>query len=143
MFSYTHHLFCAKSALGWSPSSFHHKPLCYYTNTFSSSSSPSLSLSLFFGEASSIVIPIRTLTFPSSFENSLYFDLFEDTFEYVADLFVSQLSVTIALRRVKHRIETEFFLQNLSDRVFFLRPPISPPRHHCPAIASSSSDGGD
>ncbi|MED6149610.1 hypothetical protein PIB30_064117 [Stylosanthes scabra] len=93
------------------------QPFCYYTNTFSSSPS----LPLFFGEASSIVVPTRTLTFPSLFEDSLCFDLFEDTFESVADLIVPPPSAAIALRRVKHRVEkqleAEHFLQNLSDRV--------------------------
>ncbi|XP_057751605.1 BAG family molecular chaperone regulator 7 [Arachis stenosperma] len=96
------------------------QPFCYYSNTFSSSSSPP-SLPLFFAETSSIVVPTRTLTFPSFVEDSLCFDLFEDTVDSVADLIVPPHSAAIALRRVKHRVEkqleTELFLQNLSDRV--------------------------
>ncbi|XP_015972221.1 BAG family molecular chaperone regulator 7 isoform X1 [Arachis duranensis] len=96
------------------------QPFCYYSNTFSSSSPPS-SLPLFFAETSSIVVPTRTLTFPSFVEDSLCFDLFEDTVDSVADLIVPPHSAAIALRRVKHRVEkqleTELFLQNLSDRV--------------------------
>ncbi|KAL1324801.1 BAG family molecular chaperone regulator 7 isoform X1 [Arachis ipaensis] len=96
------------------------QPFCYYSNTFSSSSSPP-SLPLFFAETSSIVVPTRTLTFPSFVEDSLCFDLFEDTVDSVADLIVPPHSAALALRRVKHRVEkqheTELFLQNLSDRV--------------------------
>ena len=86
------------------------EPFCYSY----SSSSP-----LFFGETS-IVVPTKTLTFPSFIEEScLDLDLFDGTFDAVADLVVPRSA--IAFRRVQQRFErqlgTDLFLQSLSDRV--------------------------